>query len=148
RDLILSPGGPSMFSFPIVLALVASGPTEAQAREAVESSIAFLQEDAVDWSRVMRCASCHHAPMAVWAIQEAKSRGYAVDDAALAELVKVAVDDPVSSGLLPREAVPDPFALSSLLRVPAEREAARGRFAFSATYGLLASRALSDPSPA
>ncbi len=121
-----------MPSLLIAMALVAADPTDAEVRKAVEASILYIQEDAVDWVRVMKCATCHHAPMAIWTLQEAKSRGFRVDEAALAELVKYAADDPVSSGLLPKPAKdgegPDPDT-----------------FALSATYGMIASRAVPSP---
>lgn len=121
-----------MIALPLAIALVASGPTDEQIRKAVDSSILYLQEEAVDWIRDMKCASCHHAPMAVWTLHEAKARGFSVDEAALAELVKSSVDDPVASKLLPQtEGKPSPDS-----------------FAFSATYGAIANRAVPSPSDA
>jgi hypothetical protein len=59
-----------------------------QARKAAERGLAFLKEDAERWRKERRCATCHHGTMTVWALTEAKSRGYAVDSAALADLTK------------------------------------------------------------
>jgi len=50
------------------------------ARKAVERGLAFLQADAADWREERKCASCHHGTMTVWALSEARSRGYPVDD--------------------------------------------------------------------
>src|SRR5262245_14124614 len=119
-----------MLSLPIALALVSAGPSDADVKKAIESSIAYLADDAVDWVRTMRCASCHHAPMAVWSLREAKARGFAVDEEALGELVKVTVEDPVSSKLLP----------------PEKEKPTPDSFAYSATYGSIASRAVTPPS--
>src|SRR5262249_73874 len=35
--------------------------------------------DAARWRKARRCATCHHGTMTVWALSEARSRGYAVD---------------------------------------------------------------------
>lgn len=113
-----------MLILPIALALVASPGDGDGARAAVESSLAYLQEEAVDWVRTMRCASCHHAAMGVWAIREAAARGFDVDEEALAELVAYAVADPVKAKLLPESAGEPPT------------------FALSAAYGSLAARAV------
>src|SRR5262245_8397532 len=86
---------------PIAL-LVLAGSTpivtaaEPDALKAIDRGLKFLAEDAVTWKAERKCASCHHIPMAIWALNEAKGRGYAVDDKARAELTAwaVAKDDP------------------------------------------------------
>src|SRR2546423_1034611 len=66
----------------------APGPTLVRARVAAERGLAFLEADAAKWRKDRVCASCHHGTMTVWALSEAKSRGYAVNGESLAETVK------------------------------------------------------------
>lgn len=68
-----------------VAGLLAAGPSstraddpEKAARAAVERGLAFLEADAVAWREERQCAACHHGTMTVWALCEARSRGYAV----------------------------------------------------------------------
>jgi hypothetical protein len=58
------------------------------ARKAVERGLAFLEEDATKWREEHNCASCHHGTMTVWALSEAKSQGYPVAAATVAEMAK------------------------------------------------------------
>src|SRR5262249_2039390 len=63
---------------------------------AVRRSLTFLEKGAVAWKEERHCASCHHVPMTIWSLNEARARGYAVNDKALAELTSwtLAADDP------------------------------------------------------
>jgi hypothetical protein len=68
----------------------APAPKEARtpAAKAVERGLEFLAKDAVKWRKERECSTCHHGTMTVWAMTEAKSRGYAIDADAFAETVK------------------------------------------------------------
>ena len=57
-------------------------------RKAVERGLDFLKKDAAKWRNDRQCATCHHGTMTVWALCEAKSRGYDVAADALAETAK------------------------------------------------------------
>jgi len=57
-------------------------------RVAVERGLAFLQKDAAKWRKDRECSTCHHGTMTVWALCEARSRGYEVAPEALAETAK------------------------------------------------------------
>ena len=50
--------------------------TPQQGRKAVERGLDFLQKDAARWRKDRECSTCHHGTMTVWALAEAKSRGY------------------------------------------------------------------------
>jgi hypothetical protein len=50
------------------------------------AALLVLPKDSLAFKETRRCAECHHAPFTVWALNEGKRRGYAVDDKALAEL--------------------------------------------------------------
>lgn len=85
----------------------AEPPTEARVRETVGRSLTYLQEESVDWIHERKCASCHHAALTIWTAHEAKSRGYAVDQAALDEITSWTLRDPVQSKMLPAPKKPD-----------------------------------------
>src|SRR5205823_8305959 len=75
------------------VAFVRSGPrpadaTPEQARKAVERGLDFLQKDAIQWRKDRTCSTCHHGTMTVWALSEAKGRGYGVAPEELADVVK------------------------------------------------------------
>src|SRR4029077_20436297 len=57
------------------------------ARKAVERGLAFLRADAAKWRDERKCATCHHGTMTVWALSEARSRGYPIDDGTFRDLV-------------------------------------------------------------
>ncbi len=70
-------------------------------QKAVSRSLAYLDKSAVDWwngntqngvkdgkpvlvkGPQKNCASCHHVPMTLWCLTEAKNRGFAVDNESL-----------------------------------------------------------------
>jgi hypothetical protein len=57
-------------------------------RQAVEKGLEFLQKDAATWRKERTCATCHHGVMTVWALTEAKSRGYEVAAGILPDTTK------------------------------------------------------------
>jgi hypothetical protein len=61
-------------------------PSPEQVRQAVERSLVFLEKSGTAWWNGSKCASCHHVPMSIWSLTEAKNRGFAVDDKALDQL--------------------------------------------------------------
>ncbi|MDB5313996.1 MAG: hypothetical protein JWO38_8198 [Gemmataceae bacterium] len=69
---------------------------EPDARTAADRGLKFLAEEAVGWKEDRKCASGHHAPMGLWALNEAKARGFKVDDKAVSNLTGwvLAKDDP------------------------------------------------------
>lgn len=62
--------------------------TTAQMQKAAERGLAFIVEDAAKWRKEKECSTCHHGTMTIWALAEAKSRGYAVKDETFADVVK------------------------------------------------------------
>jgi hypothetical protein len=52
----------------------------------VEKGLGFLVKDSLGWKKEHNCVSCHHAALPVWAMHEAKARGYKIDEAVCAEL--------------------------------------------------------------
>lgn len=84
----------------IVLAAPPEAPSEAKVRESVGLAVAYLQEESASWVRDRKCASCHHANMTLWAVAEAKARGFAVDDKAQEALAKAVLEDPSASKIV------------------------------------------------
>lgn len=76
-------------------------PTPEDVRAAVARSIGFLEKEGVAWMNKQRCASCHHVPMMVWALNEAKSQGYQVGERALGEVVSWALAADKASDVFP-----------------------------------------------
>ncbi|HJZ56107.1 MAG TPA: prenyltransferase/squalene oxidase repeat-containing protein [Gemmataceae bacterium] len=62
-------------------------PTSRQVRESVMRGLDFLALDAAKWRKERQCATCHHGTMTVWALSEAKSRGYRIEAEWLADTV-------------------------------------------------------------
>jgi hypothetical protein len=63
----------------------AAGPAP-NVKETINRGLTFLAKDNLAWREKRRCAECHHAPFTIWALNEGKKRGHAVDEKALAEL--------------------------------------------------------------
>ncbi len=54
----------------------------------IRKGLDFLVKDALAWKKEHNCVSCHHASMMVWAMNDAKQHGFAVDEPVLHELTK------------------------------------------------------------
>ncbi len=55
-------------------------------KETIRRGLSFLAKDNLAWKEKKQCAECHHAPFTIWALNEGKKQGYAVDEKALAEM--------------------------------------------------------------
>jgi hypothetical protein len=93
------------FSTAILLACLVSGSLCAQdddaaIRIAVERSLPGLVKNSVTWKakafgpKQVRCVSCHHLPMTVWAHQEAAARGLKTDQTKIGMLTDNVLIDP------------------------------------------------------
>lgn len=124
---------PAIFLLAVLVSqnAAAQSPSDAQVRQAVERSVVYLQEEGVEWIHVHKCASCHHAAMGIWSLNEASARGFKVDSDALKELTTWTLDDPVKSKMLP-----DPKEKPT----PVEGEIVT----LSSVYALLAARSVPD----
>jgi hypothetical protein len=54
----------------------------------IDRGLGFLTKDALAWKTQHNCASCHHAALVIWSMQEAKHCGRAVNEAVLAQLTR------------------------------------------------------------
>lgn len=48
-------------------------------QQTVERAVIYLQRESAAWLSTRKCAACHHAPMALWALGEAERSGYEID---------------------------------------------------------------------
>lgn len=76
------------FLVPTAASSQEASPEPAGVRTTIERGLEFLTKDALAWKEKHNCVSCHHAALAIWAMQESRQRGFEVDDAVLADLTK------------------------------------------------------------
>ncbi|MBX9653484.1 hypothetical protein K2Y11_07665, partial [bacterium] len=62
--------------------------SEAAVHQTVDRATAYLQKESADWAQKRVCAACHHTPMAIWSLSEAKRNGYTIDEKYLADMVE------------------------------------------------------------
>lgn len=77
-----------------------------KARKAVERGLDFLQKDAVKWRKERQCSTCHHGTFTVWALAEARNRGYKIDAEHFTETVKWTKERLLEKVDLPRDTRP------------------------------------------
>jgi hypothetical protein len=73
----------------------------AEVRKAIERSTGYLAREGIKWKQKQQCASCHHIPYMVWALNEARDRGYPIDDRALDEVMSWALAEPNHAQVFP-----------------------------------------------
>lgn len=83
----------------VVAAAADEGPSPEALRATVDRSLTFLTDEGTDWKEARKCASCHHAPLMIWALNEAHNQGYAVDRDALKDVTlwMLLPDDPAKA---------------------------------------------------
>lgn len=62
--------------------------TTEQVQQTVDRAIAYVQTESASWLNTRKCAACHHAPVAIWALGEAERQGYAIDKKYLTDTVE------------------------------------------------------------
>jgi hypothetical protein len=86
--------------------------TPAQIHQTVDRSIAYLQAESAAWLSSRGCAACHHVPMPLWALSEARRQGYQIDQKYLANTFEALLgskDKLMASKIFPNPAEkPDP----------------------------------------
>ena len=81
----------------------AAGDTAPNVKETINRGLSFLAKDSLAFRETKKCAECHHAPFTIWALNEGKRRGYAVDEKTLAELTAWAVARDIPAKTPPKE---------------------------------------------
>jgi squalene-hopene/tetraprenyl-beta-curcumene cyclase len=80
----------------MILALIlrvdarASDP-DADVKATINRGLNFLAKDSLAWKESKKCYECHHAPFTIWALNEGKNQGYAVDEKVLADMTSWAI---------------------------------------------------------
>lgn len=74
---------------------------DASVQPVIKRGLVYLEDRGVNWKQEFGCASCHHAPMMVWSMNEAKIRGYSVNETVLDEMTTWLMDETDPAGLLP-----------------------------------------------
>src|SRR4029079_7658234 len=69
-----------------------AGATVGDVRAAITRSLPFLEDEGMAWMETRKCTTCHHVPMMLWTHREARQRGFAVDDEAMAKAQTWALD--------------------------------------------------------
>jgi hypothetical protein len=59
---------------------------------AVEKSLPFLEKSSAAWRTDKKCVTCHQVPFTVWALTDARARGFAVDAAKADDLTRWAFE--------------------------------------------------------
>jgi squalene cyclase len=73
-------------ALPALASAAEPAPSREQVRQALERSLGFLEKSGTEWWTKNKCASCHHVPMSILSLTEAKRHGLAVNDTALDQL--------------------------------------------------------------
>src|SRR3954467_12612164 len=91
-----------MFTLPLLLAALPSAEpapqpraaevSAAEVRRAVERGLPFLEKSSAAWRSERKCVTCHQVAFTIWALNEGKARGFAVDAARLDDLTAWALD--------------------------------------------------------
>jgi hypothetical protein len=63
-----------------------AAPTAVEVRAAAAKALGYLEASSAAWRAERKCVTCHQVPFTVWALNEAKARGLAVDAGKLDEL--------------------------------------------------------------
>jgi hypothetical protein len=86
--------------------------SSAQIQQTVDRAISYVQTESADWLKTRKCAACHHAPVTLWALSEAKKHGYAINEKFLADTTESLLgskDKLMASRIFPNPAdSPDP----------------------------------------
>ena len=101
----------------IVILVSGDGPTdlpvsEVRSRQAVVGGLEYLRHEGVKWMQEKQCASCHHSPFTLWAMNEARGQGFQVDEAALAEITAWSLATDNRAKLIAAEGTPNSEGLS------------------------------------
>ncbi len=91
--------------------------TPEQVTAAIDHGLVYLRDESAKWISEHKCASCHHAPMMVWAYGEAKRRGHKIDEAALATALDYTLAEDNRAGVFAKETMNPEFGKLSFATV-------------------------------
>src|SRR5262245_15085871 len=73
---------------------------DADVKATIDRGLSFLAEDSLAWKKSKQCYECHHAPFTIWALNEGKKQGFAVNEQVLEEMTSWVVGHDYLSKLL------------------------------------------------
>lgn len=85
---------------------VAAPPSPARVRQAVAGGLDYLTDMGVAWKAERQCASCHHLPVVLWALGEARGAGFAVDETVAADFTSWSLAADGSAKVIAAEGTP------------------------------------------
>ena len=103
---------PARADEPAAIPVAIPAATLKQIQNTVDRAIGYLQTESAAWLNTRKCAACHHLPMPLWALGEAKRQGYAIDEKFVADTTELLLggrDKLMASKIFPNSAdPPDP----------------------------------------
>jgi len=96
---VIWPFTPRFLVVLLVGANCSAATSPASTHAVVDRGLQFLQKEAFRWKTTRKCAACHHAPTMVWTFNEARTRGYSVDEEVLKEITEWAFADMKTNSL-------------------------------------------------
>lgn len=82
--------------------------TTEQIHQTVDRATGYVRTESGAWLSTRKCAACHHAPLALWALSEAGQQGYTVDQKYVTETIESLLGS--KEKLLGSRIFPDPTA--------------------------------------
>jgi squalene-hopene/tetraprenyl-beta-curcumene cyclase len=70
----------------------------------INRGLSFLAKDSVAFKQMKQCYECHHAPFTIWALNEGKKQGYAVDEEVLADMTSWVIGEDFLARLIKERA--------------------------------------------
>ncbi len=111
-SLCLCLATPARPEAPAAIPAVIPRATTERIRQTVDRAIGYLQTESADWLNTRKCAACHHVPMPLWALSDAKRQGYTIDNKFVADTTESLLgsrDKLMASKIFPNPAdPPDP----------------------------------------
>ena len=77
------------------------------ATRTLPQALKYLVETGEDWIADRNCASCHHLPMMIWSLREAKAGGVAVDETALSKAIEWTLSAKINATTFPEAKTPE-----------------------------------------
>jgi hypothetical protein len=83
------------------MGIAADSPAPPDSARTVPRALEYLVQNGKEWMDERNCASCHHTPMMIWAMREAKAGGFAIDAKALASALEWTLSPKVQGTTFP-----------------------------------------------
>ena len=103
---------PARGQVPVAIPTALPAAATEQVQHTVDRAIGYLQTESAAWLNTRKCAACHHVPMPLWALGEAKRQGYTIDEEFVADTTESLLgsrDKLMASKIFPNPAdPPDP----------------------------------------